>query len=353
LTWTLVILGIGALLIPPLLSFVNTNLGASRTIEEGLKEQYAADAGVEYALHRLANADCPDEPFAAPTLVNNMPVTVTVESEGDYYKITSTAKDTVICSYVEYSTGGNLDIYKGALVSAGDITLAQYCTVDGDIRFGGSFDPGKNFTQLSGDQIQGEIKFPSSDEFAQTYKDEAMACGAPCIHDGNLIIAPDSQKYLGPKYITGDLEVGMNSVITLTGTIYVAGIEGHMPSYDIKAEKDSVFTGEGSIVAVGNIYMQKVSDFGAGTDTVIMSVTGDITFKKDADVKALIYAPGPAPNGNIKFDKEGIVTGGVVGAKIQADRLNLFAYDASFYDGFRLPGYEDPGFRVLTYHIYP
>jgi hypothetical protein len=336
LTWTLVILGIGALLIPPLLSFVNTNLGASRTIEEGLKEQYAADAGVEYALYRLANDD--DVPFSdeqTPTLVNNMPVMVTVESEGDYYKITSTAKDTVICSYVQYFPGGNLDIYKGALVSSGDIDLAKDCTVDGDIRYGGDFDHGSGFTHLSGDEIPGDIEFPPSDEFAQTYKQEALVGGT---HTGDMNMCDGT---LGPKYITGDLNVGMNCVVTLEGTIYVDGM--------IDVQKDGEFRGVGSIVAEGDIYMAKVSDFGTDSHSVIMSVHGNITFKKDATLEALIYAP----EGEIKFDKEGTVTGGVIAAKIQADKLNLFAYDASFYDGFRLPGYEDPGYRVTTYHIYP
>jgi hypothetical protein len=80
-----------------------------------------------------------------------------------------------------------------------------------------------------------------------------------------------------------------------------------------------------------------------------MSVNGDIKFWKDATVEALIYAP----NGDIIFKKQGNVTGAVVGAYIEADKLNLFAYDASFYDGIRLPGYEDPGFSVRTYNINP
>jgi hypothetical protein len=336
LVWTLVILGVGALLIPALLSYINTNLLASRTIEEGLKEQYAADAGVEYALHRLANDDCPDVPFDTPTAVNNMPVTVTVESEDVYYKITSTAKDTVISSYVEYSPGGNLDLYKGALVASGNIDLARDCTVDGDIRYGGTFDPGNNFNHVSGDVIPGAIGFPPSNEFAQTYIDEALVGGT---HTGDLDICTGT---LGPKYIAdGNLNVGMYCVITLMGTIYVERA--------IDVGKDGEFKGSGSIVAVGDIYLSKMGDYGTATGDIIMSLTGDITFKKETEVNALIYAP----NGTIKFDKECTVIGGVVAKNIQADKLNLFAYDASFYDGFELPGYEDPGFSVRTYNINP
>ena len=338
LVLTLIILGIGVLLIPVFLSHASTNLYASQAAEEGLKEQYAADAGVEYALYRLANND--DVPFnneETPTLVNNMAVTVTVESEGAYYKITSIAQDTVIRSYVNYTPGGNLEIYEGALVSAGDITLAKDCTVAGNIRYGGSFThPTDSFTHTYGSEVQQEIVFPLSDEFAETYKEEALAGG---IYTGTLTI--DSSCSLGPLYITGDLNVGMYHVVTLEGTIYVEG--------SIWVQKDAEFTGSGSIVAVGDIHMQKVTGFGTDSDSVIMSITGDISFDKEAILEAFIYAP----NGLIQFDKDSSVTGAVVGAEINAHKLELFAYDASFYDGFELPGYQKPGFRVRTYNINP
>ena len=168
-------------------------------------------------------------------------------------------------------------------------------------------------------------------------------------HNGNLIIPQNSETSLGPLYITGDLEVGKDSVITLAGTIYVEGIAGHMPSYDIYFSKDCEVSGEGSLVAVGNIYLQKVADYGTTTDTVIMSLTGNITFKKEANVDALIYAP----EGSVTFDKEATIHGGVLASYIQADMVQLFQYDPSFYDGFRLPSYIDARFRLLTYDIFP
>lgn len=51
----LIILGVGSLLIPPFLAYISTNLFASRSTEEGMKELYASDAGVEYAVWKLAN----------------------------------------------------------------------------------------------------------------------------------------------------------------------------------------------------------------------------------------------------------------------------------------------------------
>ncbi len=53
LALALVALAIGCLLIPPFLSYISTNLFASIATEEGMKEQYAADAGVEYVVWKL------------------------------------------------------------------------------------------------------------------------------------------------------------------------------------------------------------------------------------------------------------------------------------------------------------
>lgn len=55
LAWTLVVLALGTLLLPPFLTHASTNLMACRTTEEALKQQYAADSGVEYALWQLQN----------------------------------------------------------------------------------------------------------------------------------------------------------------------------------------------------------------------------------------------------------------------------------------------------------
>jgi len=54
LALTLIALAVGCLLIPPFLSYISTNLLASHATEEGMREQYAADAGVEYVAWKLA-----------------------------------------------------------------------------------------------------------------------------------------------------------------------------------------------------------------------------------------------------------------------------------------------------------
>ena len=170
-----------------------------------------------------------------------------------------------------------------------------------------------------------------------------MACGDPCIWEGDksipLVPTGIVTTTLGPLYITGDFTIGKNNVVVLEGVIYVGG--------SINMDKDCAFTGSGSIVAEGNIELAKTDDYGSGSGSIIMSINGDVTFKKEVSVAALIYAP----DGDIKFDKDSSVTGAVVGSSIQADKLELFAYDASFYDGFRLPGYAGARFKLITYDI--
>ena len=104
LAWTLVVLGVGALLIPPLLARVSASLMACRASEEGLREQYAADSGVEYALFQLQNGITAGQHSYA---LNKKAVEVTWgEYIAETYKITSVAtshsdgSSTTIESYV-------------------------------------------------------------------------------------------------------------------------------------------------------------------------------------------------------------------------------------------------------------
>ena len=79
-----------------------------------------------------------------------------------------------------------------------------------------------------------------------------------------------------------------------------------------------------------------------------MSVNGGITFKKEATIEAVIYAP----NGPITMDKDMTVVGSVVGASIQADKDGSFTYvpkGSSF--GFFAPVIR--GAKIRTYTINP
>ena len=77
LPMALVLLLVGALLVPPSLAYMDTSLKAKIAAEDKLKELYAADAGVEYALWYLKEGGAiEDMPQSLPAPVNNKWVTL-------------------------------------------------------------------------------------------------------------------------------------------------------------------------------------------------------------------------------------------------------------------------------------
>jgi hypothetical protein len=356
LVWALVILGIGALTIPPLLGRISTNLSASRAIEEGLREQYAADSGVEYALLQLQHGiTTSPNPIPTPYIINNKYVEVTW---GPYlpftetYKITSTAtsqtdgNSTAIESYVEFVAGGNLDLFHGALASEGDLWLKGDYEVIGDVYCGGDLRP-EDLEPSDGDVYTEGYEFPSqeqNEEFALRYKAKAELGGTYTENGGNMTIGIGDGVTitdLGPLYIPGNLSVAKDNIINFQGTVYVGG--------SIDVDKDCEFTGSGSIVAEGDIGLAKTNNYGTEGSSIIMSLNGMIDFRKDVIISALIYAP----QGLINFKKDATVTGSVIGAEIRADKDSSFTYDALHYDSLLLPGYKPSKWEIRTYRIYP
>jgi hypothetical protein len=142
LAWTLVVLGVGALLIPSLLTHTSSSLLACRTIEEGLKEQYAADSGVEYALLQLQNGITTGQHSYT---LNRKAVDVTW---GEYitetYKITSTAtshsdgSSTTIESYVSLEVVDSPLLLADPLASPADVTTQPSSEVSGTVASSGA-----------------------------------------------------------------------------------------------------------------------------------------------------------------------------------------------------------------------
>jgi hypothetical protein len=349
LPMALILLVVGGLLVVPTLSLVSTTLNANRQTDRQNLELYAADAGVENMLwnvkndpHTLPAEGTPNTINLQDQTINNMSsVVTTISNEGNRtYKITSIATgpgghDTQVETYIK---AGNLDLFNCALASPGDIYLKKDCVVDGDMYCGGTLTPA-DFEPTNGEVITEELEFPSDEEnqaYADKYKAEAMLGGT---HVGNLSI--NSNSNLGPLYITGNLNIGMNITVTLQGTIYVAG--------SITAQKDATFTGDGSIIAVGDIDVQKVSGYGTEGTSIIMSLTGDIMFKKECDVAAMIYAP----EGSASFDKDANITGAVIaGEGIIADKEGTFTLNSLYYDTLELPGYGSD-ITLKSYAINP
>ncbi len=59
----LVLLVMGGLTIPPVLTYVSTALSAGQIQEGRIDELYAADAGIEDALWRIKNDEVPLDPY--------------------------------------------------------------------------------------------------------------------------------------------------------------------------------------------------------------------------------------------------------------------------------------------------
>ncbi len=347
----LILLAVGGLTIAPMLSHMSTGLKAGQTYEKKTDQYYTADAGVENALWQITREqrlpEFPSEqgdqwPYTIEDL-NGKSITVTIEYTGkdaegnDIYKIDSTASDdsgdTAIESYVIVTS---IPIFDGALVSKYDITLGKNCSVTGNITCGGTLTTGGGFIH-DGDLFEGEeVEFPSQEEneaFAQTYREEAQAGGT---YPGDYPIPMGTTMDLGPLYITGNLNILKDCTINLTGTIFVEG--------SIDVDKGAEITGVGSIVAVGDIYLAKLSDYGSES-SIIMSLNGDITFKKEATIGAVIYAP----NGTVSFDKDATVTGMIVAQSIQSDKDSTFTYNPDDSSLIKLPGSTFGEMKIRTW----
>ena len=349
----LLLLLIGGLISAALLNHMGSGILAGEVHERRTAELYAADAGVEDAIWQIQHGEvaaCAAQPTEPPynISVNGKNVTVYIEYDlgAGMYKITSVAitngdggggiasidSATAVEAYIEAIA---FDLLGGALVSMSNIDFSKDCAVTGDVYYVGEI-TGSEYTHTEGEEIQVPLSaFPTQEQneaFAQEFRDEALLGG---IQAGMTI---DSDTTLGPKYIAGDLYIEMGVTVTLAGTIYVEG--------SITAKKDSAFTGSGPIVAVGDITLEKLPDYGVEGDSIIMSLDGDITFKKEATIEALIYAP----NGSVIVDKQLTVEGSIIAGyiDIKKDAYLTYVSKSSSFEFFPVAMY---GGKIATYNI--
>jgi len=348
----LVLLILGGLITAPLLAHMGTGLIAGEVYEKRTAELYAADAGVEDAIWRLPDLNlCPHQStnYTIPD-VNGKTVEVFIKNTGEgTHKITSIAvtddsggtaaidSSTTVEAYVEAMA---FDLLSGALVSMSDIDFSKDCVVTGDVYYVGEI-MGKEYEHIDGDEIQVPLSvFPTQEQnevFAQQFKDEALLGET---HPGTMTV--DTDTTLDSTYITGDLLIqkhGNDGVtVTLTGPIYVEGL--------VDVDMMSAITGSGSIVAVGDIRLAKLPYYGIEGDSVIMSLDGDITFKKEATVEALIYAP----NGSVIVDKQLTAEGSIIAGyiDIKKDAYLTYVSKGSSFELFPVAIY---GAEIKTYEV--
>ncbi len=349
----LILLLIGGLISAALLNHMGSGILAGVVHERRTAELYAADAGVEDAIWKLQHGEtpvCPGDPYWSYNItdVNSRELQISIEYMPDEgtYKITSVAvtdadgdsgvagidSTTAVEAHIEVLA---FDLLGGALVSMSNIDFSKDCVVTGDVYYVGEI-TGSEYTHTSGEEIRVPLSaFPTQEQneaFAEGFRDEALLGG---IQAGTTI---GSDMTLGPKYITGDLYVEDNVTVNLAGTIYVEGT--------IDFRRESEVTGSGSIVAVSDIYLAKLPDYGIEGDSIIMSLNGDITFKKEASIEALVYAP----NGDVNVDKQLTVEGSIIAGyiNIKKDAYLTYVSKSSSFEFFPVAIY---GGKIKTYNI--
>ena len=247
LIMALIVLALGSLLVIPLLEHTISNLKYNRSIECETLTAYSADAGIEYATCKIYQNPGAyiTTPLQESFTVNGRTVNVNATYQGGgLYVVTSTASGggcgkTTIRSLVNLSVGvfmyaiasktniylsnviadstpesGNADIYSNANI---DITGTS-SLINGDAYCVGTVLRGR--TAIMGEIHEGAdpVTFPSVN--AALYMQMAQEGGTI---SGNKVYSTAGTYYLGPKYITGYLELKSGVKVILTGPVYVKG----------------------------------------------------------------------------------------------------------------------------------
>ena len=294
----LILLLLGALITVPLLSFMGTGLVAGRVHEQRTQEFYAADAGVEDALYKLANNITPPSNPYTLTDINGKTVNVTIEPEGIYFKITSTAtsidkRETTIIAY----TGGLLN---NAITSNGDVDLrppgGARPNVTGNIMLTGELRP-PDYKPNEGEVFH---------ELLMNWPD-ANAINDTCwnlVQGGeelNSTIDIKDKTSIGIKgaYRVGNLDIDNTGIsgatLTLNGSVYVSGDlnfkQAGAKNYTINLNNQTIYAdgdiwfppqfvtlvGPGCIIARGNVNFQPAI---VGEEFIlVMSTEHEVWFK--------------------------------------------------------------------------
>jgi len=280
LALSLIMLGIGALLIPVLLTHTSTNLLATRAIEEGLKEQYAADAGVEYALWHLEDFQrLPGEipPWILEEFViNAKPVNVRIDGPGvtglDYalWAGSQTCQKAIEWSGSDITVNGNMHTNNDMLISGSNNTISgtiEYISSFTDSGSGNTYDP-----PTTSDVGALPITFDIED-----YRPEGSAA-----------------VQAGSNYHehTGDWTVSDSDVVLDTGIHYVTGrvtfggqnISG---TVTIVAEGEIELSGSNADLTAYVHSLLFFSNKQGGCGSQVIKVSGS-----NSNLDGIIYAPG-------------------------------------------------------------
>jgi len=329
LIMALIFLMLGSLIVAPGVKLAVTGLKFHIVVQDKVQDSYATDAGLYYALTKLGNGSGAFGPESLPSTVNGRSVTVRVEHiSGPTHKITSTATyngdNTTIESYVEaYAclyglgaactigdllVGGNGEVTsdmpgEGDVYAAGSITVKDNGIVDGDAKAVG------DITIIDNGVITGTWEdhvTPLYFEVVDTsvYLDQA---NQGTLISGDLTIIDNPNYQLGPARITGSMLVEGNSVLKLTGTVWVDGT--------LTVQNNSRIEGAETIVAGSNIWLTGNALLDIDNIPLIISDQGNAVLDGNTWVSMVVYAP----NGSIDLDGNIMVKGAVYAQTVIID----------------------------------
>jgi len=305
-TIALILLILGALIIPPLLSFLGTGLKVGQLHEIKMYELYAADAGFQRALAKLTvYGKLPvGEPEFLTFSLNRCTVNVNMTNTGlSDHKIISVATHNLGSSTKVVSHVKPRSLLDNAITSNNDVTIHSTSTVDGDVYAGGEILPKGNSGEVTGLEMEGEyyLDWPTVEEIS-TYYLSTLDPASDNWSDGTIYV--NEYATIDPLYRDGNIEIyndGDLTVSELGGTIYVTDdATFHQPGgddYTIDLHDQTIFTegsisfpshhvrltGSGCIIAAGDIDFQPSIVSEPGDFIFVMSINGEINFKPNGD----------------------------------------------------------------------
>jgi hypothetical protein len=142
---------------------------------------------------------------------------------------------------------------------------------------------------------------------------------------GDLIYNDGSMHYIGPLYITGNMQIDAWTAVTLEGPLYIEG--------NLTINNGFIFGNEhilckGDVTINGGVYV------GSEFVPVITSVDGSITAGGGGIIEAVLYAP----NGNLVLSQTTLY-GAAGGLQVTVDNAWIW-YSEKLHGRADLPGSE-------------
>lgn len=354
----LVVLVIGSIVIVPGMSTASSLLKVNQISESNTDATYAAEAGLNYVMWKFNNGSPPTFPLTLPGNINGLTVTITeaipavqASAFSIKYTLKSAAMEATVTrgsvmAQVINNTGAS-PFHYGLVALNGDIIMSNstqitstpaghgdvfangniYCHNSSIIRGSAGATGTIDSSHVTGSSSPNQLAKAFEDMDMSWYLNKANLGGST----GSVTIWAANNYNLGPKHITGDLNIGQ-STVNLNGVVWVDG------SVDIN--NFSRITGTSYIVANGSISVSNYSSFG-GYPTLI-SNNGNITLSNNAAVGSLY-----APKGTVYISNYATADGSIVAKSIQMANSASVNYPVNLATN-PPPGFSGGGGSTVT-----